>query len=297
MEKTGGRTLLKLLVLPILLIALTSSGAGAFALGTKVSAGTEEYRLEREGQQIYGKLFLPEEADAPLPLVILSHGLGSDHRIMEPYAESFAENGFAAFVFDYIGGSEESMSDGSMTEMSVLTEAEDLACVLEHFRSDARFSRDEIFLFGGSQGGFISAYAAGSFPDEIAGLVLLYPAFNLQEICRGLVSDAGGIPERAVIGEHTVGSIYLRDMLGFDIYEVLQRYPGPVLLFHGTEDPYVPPAYTERAARVLADARTVILEGAGHGFLGKDRERVERESAAFLQSIVSEAGSAGRAAA
>jgi len=284
-------------VLFVLLMIFSSPIAGASAPENASSVITENRWLERDGQKIYGKLFLPEETDAPLPLVILSHGLGSDHRIMEPYAENFAENGFAAFVFDYIGGSEESMSDGSMTGMSVLTEAEDLSCILESFRSDSRFSEDEIFLFGGSQGGFISAYAAGKHPDEIAGLVLLYPAFNLQDICRKLVSDADEIPDSVVIGEHTVGSLYIRDMLTFDIYEVLRQYPGPVLLFHGTADPYVPLEYTQRAGQVLADARVVIIEGAEHGFDGEDRNRVEREAVAFVQEIIMEIGPDVRAAA
>ena len=284
-------------ILFILLMIFSSPIAGASAPENASSVITENRWLERDGQKIYGKLFLPEETDAPLPLVILSHGLGSDHRIMEPYAESFAENGFAAFVFDYIGGSEESMSDGSMTGMSVLTEAEDLSCILQSFRSDSRFSEDEIFLFGGSQGGFISAYAAGKHPDEIAGLVLLYPAFNLQDICRKLVSDADEIPDSVVIGEHTVGSLYIRDMLTFDIYEVLRQYPGPVLLFHGTADPYVPLEYTQRADQVLADARMVIIEGAEHGFDGEDRNRVEREAVAFVQEIIMEIGPDVRAAA
>lgn len=284
-------------VLFVLLMIFSSPIAGASAPENASSVITENRWLERDGQKIYGKLFLPEETDAPLPLVILSHGLGSDHRIMEPYAESFAENGFAAFVFDYIGGSEESMSDGNMTGMSVLTEAEDLSCILQSFRSDSRFSEDEIFLFGGSQGGFISAYAAGKHPDEIAGLVLLYPAFNLQDICRKLVSDADEIPESVVIGEHTVGSLYIRDMLTFDIYEVLRQYPGPVLLFHGTADPYVPLEYTQRAGQVLADARVVIIEGAEHGFDGEDRNRVEREAVAFVQKIIMEIGPDVRAAA
>lgn len=284
-------------VLFVLLMIFSSPIAGASAPENASSVITENRWLERDGQKIYGKLFLPEETDAPLPLVILSHGLGSDHRIMEPYAENFAENGFAAFVFDYIGGSEESMSDGNMTGMSVLTEAEDLSCILESFRSDSRFSEDEIFLFGGSQGGFISAYAAGKHPDEIAGLVLLYPAFNLQDICRKLVSDADEIPDSVVIGEHTVGSLYIRDMLTFDIYEVLRQYPGPVLLFHGTADPYVPLEYTQRAGQVLADARVVIIEGAEHGFDGEDRNRVEREAVAFVQEIIMEIGPDVRAAA
>ena len=284
-------------VLFVLLMIFSFPITGASAPENTSSVITENRWLERDGQKIYGKLFLPEETDAPLPLVILSHGLGSDHRIMEPYAESFAENGFAAFVFDYIGGSEESMSDGNMTGMSVLTEAEDLSCILQSFRSDSRFSEDEIFLFGGSQGGFISAYAAGKHPDEIAGLVLLYPAFNLQDICRKLVSDADEIPDSVVIGEHTVGSLYIRDMLTFDIYEVLRQYPGPVLLFHGTADPYVPLEYTQRAGQVLADARVVIIEGAEHGFDGEDRNRVEREAVAFVQEIIMEIGPDVRAAA
>ena len=161
----------------MLMMILFSSGAGAFAPEHTGGVITEERWLERDGQKIYGRLYLPEKTDAPLPLVILSHGLGSNHSKMEPYAESFAENGCAAFAFDYIGGAGKSMSDGSMTDMSVLTEAEDLSCILDSFRSDGRFSAEEIFLFGGSQGGFISAYAAGKYPDEIAGLVLLYPAF------------------------------------------------------------------------------------------------------------------------
>lgn len=89
----------QIFVLLILLMTLFSSGTGAFALENTHGVITEERTMERDGQKIYGKLYLPEETDAALPLVILSHGLGSDHRIMEPYAESFADNGFAAGWF------------------------------------------------------------------------------------------------------------------------------------------------------------------------------------------------------
>ena len=51
------------------------------------------------------------------------------------------------------------------------------------------------------------------------------------------------------------------------------------------------------AQQALADARTVIVEGAGHGFYGEDRERVERESTVFVQEIVAESAHDGRAAA
>ncbi|MGC4936962.1 alpha/beta fold hydrolase [Kribbella sp. DT2] len=38
----------------------------------------------------------------------------------------------------------------------------------------------------------------------------------------------------------------------------------PVLVLHGTEDPLFPPAHGEALAREIADARLVLLPGAGH---------------------------------
>lgn len=257
----------------------------AFAGTGKVT--TEDSYTMRGDLRIFGRLYLPADAQMPLPLVILSHGLGSNHEIMEPYAQSFAENGIAAFVFDFIGGSEVSLSDGTMTQMSVLTEAEDLSCILDRFREDIRFVQDEIFLLGGSQGGFVSAYVAGKRPEDVAGLVLLYPAFNLQEISVALISKYGEVPETVTVGEHTVGSIYLKDMQGFDIYEVLSNYSGATLLFHGTADPLVPVEYSERVLEVLEDAELVLVEGAGHGFTGEDRSRTAAMSVAFVWKLLS----------
>ncbi len=245
-------------VLVLILLTMLFSGI-AFSGTGKVT--TEDSYTMRGDLRIFGRLYLPEDAQTPLPLVILSHGLGSNHEIMEPYAQNFAENGIAAFVFDFIGGSELSLSDGSMTQMSVLTEAEDLSCILDHFREDSRFTQDEIFLFGESQGGFISSYVAGKRPGDVAGLVLLCPAFNLQKISCALIPENGDIPETAQIGTHTVGSIYLKDMQGFDIYEVLSNYSGAALLFHGTEDPLVPVEYSERVLELLEDAELVIVDG------------------------------------
>ena len=74
-------------------------------------------------------------------------------------------------------------------------------------------------------------------------------------------------------------------------------HPQAGIVFHGTADPYVPLAYTQRADRVLADARTVIIEGAGHGFSGEDRNRVESESVEFVQGIIMQTGLGERVAA
>lgn len=274
-QNTAG--LLILLILLALLPAASAGGEAAEALSYRV----EECSLERDSMHLFGELYLPEGAEGPLPLVILCHGLGSNHEKMVPYAEFFAENDTAAYVFDFIGGSEVSRSDGKMTEMSVLTEAEDLDAVIDYFRGDERFAEGKLFLFGGSQGGMICLYTAGKRPGDIAGLVALYPALNLQDICRQ--DTANGVPDTVQIRNHIVGSVYLKDMLTFDIYEVMKNYTGPVLLMHGTADPMVPVSYAEKAAEVLSDAELIILEGAGHGFKGADLERAANDALRFIR--------------
>ena len=89
---------------------------------------------------IYGELTLPARMEAPAPLVILSHGFGGDLNGNRDYAEYFVSLGMAAYNFDFCGGGLNSFSEGTMLEMSVLTEAQDLGAIIDHFRDDARFS-------------------------------------------------------------------------------------------------------------------------------------------------------------
>ena len=110
---------------------------------------------------IYGTLCLPE-AQGPMALVILSHGFSGDHTGHEDYAAFFLSKGFAVYNFDFCGGGLNSRSAGTMLQMSVLTEAEDLNAIIDHFMADGRF--EKIFLWGASQGGFVSSYVRHSGP-------------------------------------------------------------------------------------------------------------------------------------
>ena len=140
----------------------------------------EEVCFYRGTKKIYGKLYLPEK-NGPLPLVIMEHGFGGNLTLMENYARSFSENGFAVYAFDFAGGGVLSRSDGKMTEMSVLTEAADLNTVIDGLKDRNEFDPENIFLFGGSQGGFVATYVASARPSDIRALVVLYPAYVLQD--------------------------------------------------------------------------------------------------------------------
>ena len=48
--------------------------------------------------------------------------------------EKLALKGIAVYQFEFCGGSPNSRSEGKMTEMSVMNEAEDLECVIKEMK-------------------------------------------------------------------------------------------------------------------------------------------------------------------
>ena len=270
-----------LLLLLVLLLAVPAAyaekDAGAYSV--------QELTLERDGMKIWGELYLPE-SEEPLPLVIMCHGFCGNHEHMSAYAKAFAGSGFAVYSFDFIGGGYGSRSDGTMKEMSVLTEAADLSAVLDRMKEQPGIDPDSIFLMGGSQGGFVCSYVAGVRPDDVAGLVCLYPAYVLQDNAWKQTPDPDNIPETINLMGIALGGIYNRDAMSFDIYDIIRNYPGKVLIIHGTVDSIAPISWSERAAEVFPDAELIRYEGANHGFRGKDEINSENQAIEFVRGIL-----------
>lgn len=108
--------------------------------------------------------------------------------------------------------------------------------------------------FGGNHGGFVSTYVAAKCPADVAGLVLLYPAFVLQDEARRRTPDPERIPAEMKLLGKTIGCIYNKDALSFDIYTLMPQYFGRTLIIHGTDDPVVPLSYSERAIKTFPNA-------------------------------------------
>ena len=229
--------------------AQTNAASAAFKV--------EELNFQRNGMKISGALFIPDRV-SPVPLVILSHGFGGNHI----------------------------KSDGKMTEMSVLTEAEDLTIILDNLKADSRFKPEQIFLFGESQGGFVSTYVAAMRPADVAGLVLLYPAFVLHDYVRRRTPDPERIPDTMKLLGKTIGRIYNKDVLSFDIYTLMPRYSGKTLIIHGTADSLVPLSYSERAVKTFPDAKLIKLDGEKHVFYGNAMRKAADYAVQFVQSII-----------
>lgn len=229
----------------------------------------EELPAEVDGHSIYGRIYLPVVAEEPMPAVIFSHGYGGSHSTGAPYAQELAQRGIIAYCYDFRGGSNGSRSDGSPLEMSVFTEKMDLEAVLAMLQSLDYVDTDNIFLMGTSQGGMVSAMVGASHPDEIKGMMLLYPAFCIPENARERFSSIEEVPDTvSFFSWLTVGRNYVTDVWNYDVYADVTTYDQDILILHGDQDGIVDVSYSERAVEEYPAAELKIISGAGHGFSG-----------------------------
>ena len=231
------------------------------------------FAIAAGGCTIRGLKFAPAgEGAASGWTVIMSHGFGSSAKRCAGFSQGLARAGAQVFAFDFPGSGAGTSEGRDSWDMSVLTEAEDLGHVLDWVRGLANVDAARVALAGESQGGLVSALVAASRPDDVARLVMLYPALCIPDDARagsmlGSVVDPDDPPERfRCLGFVTLGRRYVRDAQALDPWEQICRYEGPTLVVHGTADSIVSVDYAREAARRYADARLVELEGAQHGF-------------------------------
>lgn len=187
------------------------------------------------------------------------------------------------YCFDFCGGSPDSRSSGSTLDMSVFTEQKDLEAVLRKIKKQSYVDRKNIFLFGTSQGGVVSAITAAEHKKEIRGLILFYPAFVLVDEAKKKYTRTDEIPEQTFYLWMDVGKTYFKDLLDYDVYAQIRKYKRNVLIVHGDADDIVPISYSRKAVKTYASAALKVIKRAGHGFDGKDEDRAIRYMLSYLE--------------
>lgn len=247
----------------------------------------ERFEIERNGLTIRGTRY--GEPVRHKPAVILSHGFMANSSMCGKYAGLLAEMGYLAFIFDFCGGCLIGRSSGKTTDMSVLTEKDDLDAVIRYVSSLPYVDNDRISLLGCSQGGFVSAMAAADAPERIASLVLLYPAFCIPDDARkGRMMfakfDPANVPEKLRCGPMRLGAGYVKAVQDMDPCAAIRGYTGPVLYLHGTADKIVDIAYARRAKQEYPDCEYHEIDGGGHMFRGKYDRIAQDYIKAFFES-------------
>ena len=242
------------------------------SIATLVSMAQSDSTLYIDGSQgrLYTCISLPD-GDSKCPMVILSHGFGSDMNspIIASLAKELPARGIGVVRFDFNGCGK---SDGEFQNMTVPNEIEDLLAVIAWTRLQPRTG--SISLAGHSQGGVVSGMAAGTVGNtQVKCLALLSAAAVLREdALRGSTQGAKynpwhlDKPYYMIPGRNLkLGRAYIQTAMTLPIYETTSRYAGPTLVLNGMADVVVPYTYGELYHKLMPQSSLQLIPGENHG--------------------------------
>lgn len=284
-------------------------------MATRQQAGLRhdtEFVPAPDGERLFVQRWRPA-GGAVRAALVLSHGLAEHAACYQPFAEYFAPRGVAIYAHDHrgFGRSEGRRGHVPLYERYV----EDLLPLMRRAREENPGL--PVVLVGHSMGGTIAllftlrhpellSCAVYSAPALMVGLRVpawkrglaramsrLYPTYTNQGGTRPamLTTDLAMQRETAAdpLRHNNVTARLWTEMFGRGPREVLARLGElrvPFLILHGSEDPLVPPAASQRVydGATAAPTRDIrIYQGMRHEiFREVDRARVFADVAAWL---------------
>ena len=242
--------------------------------------------------EIYGELFIPadsESATVPsgkLPAVIMCHGFGGHYTDFPNECRRLAQRGYVAYAFDFCGAQVGGKSKGrTALQYTPFTMQRDAVEVFKDIQSIPYVDETQVFLWGGSQGGLVAGLAAAdsAIKDDVAGLALYFPAFNIP-------ADWHGKPEVTSYpfgaGGQPIGADFIHSVQDLYPFEIIGNFTKDVCIVWGTNDNIVARKYIDNAVAAYG-AECVdlkIIEGAGHGFGGTAAQTALSTVLSFLEA-------------
>lgn len=249
-----------------------------------------------------------ETPDSVKPLVIMCHGMmmsGSLNPIRD-VAEGLNEGGYDTLRLDFRGNGR---SSGSITDMTPLTEVNDLLSVIEYTvgHSEEFGSHGSIVLCGHSLGGLVSLLVAsalsggrvhgleyaediGKMSSALAGLFLLAPAVNVEADSKagrvGTVTfDPENIPEIVEVWGSGLSKDYLVTARELDTFKTISAYHGPACVLLGERDRLVEMNLADKINAALPQAELHIIPRGDHLFSRGIRQKAVDIALEFLSRL------------
>ena len=154
------------------------------------------------------------------------------------------------------------------TEMSILTEKNDLESVLAEVQKWSFVDRDNIILWWASQWWAVTALVASTHSD-IKWSILLYPAFSIPDLVKSLYPTVEEVEGNYNVLGVVVWKRYATDIWDLDFYKEIAKDEKPVLIVHWTLDPIVALSYAEKADETYKNSTLKKIEWWWHWFSGK----------------------------
>lgn len=225
----------------------------------------QEIKIPFKQWETDGVLYLPKK-EGKFPVVVFSHGYNGFKMDFDDTARYLAERGIASVCYTFCGGSTRDTSKMATTEMTIFSEVENLNAVLAYTKKLQQVDESNIFTFGGSQGGLVTALTCDDRSEEIRGMMLLFPAFCIPENWTERFADKADIPEEVDFWGMKLGHGFFETIHGYDVFSKVGKYKNNVLIMHGDQDPIVAMGYSERMVESYEHVRLEVFQGEGHGF-------------------------------
>lgn len=230
----------------------------------------ELHVLNSAWDDIYWVAYIPQDWKETHPLVIMSHGLWWTADNMKQYCTTMAQKWYVTYCYDFRWGWEWSRSSWVTTEMSPLTEVEDLKTVLNAALNWDFVDTENIYLMWLSQWWLVTALTAPDVANDIKWIITFYPAFTAKDMVHENYESLDEVPDSQWFNWLTLGKKYWEDMWDYDAYAQAWKYTWRVLLIQWDADNIVDISYAEQYKDVLENVEYHVIEWAWHTFVDTD---------------------------
>lgn len=249
-----------------------------------VSETEKQIYFYRDGLKIFGKLYLPE-GDGKFPVVVMQPGFRGGQSQCGNMKNKFLENGIACLTYDCIGATDPSKSDGTIMDMTFLTEVADTNVVLDSIARLPKLDQDNVFVFGHSVGGLIVTYTATHRSGDVKGIIAAEPSYQMLDVFNDAFPKEEEIPK--TINEPFFGARQLAiDAKALNPYEDMEKFTGEVIVFAGGKKPSIgaeAKEYLDRAIELFPNAELSVIEEADHVFSGESQQILIDRSVDFIK--------------
>ncbi len=238
-----------------------------FAVANNPFHTQEIHCKSRDGKDIWGMAYIPNTVEARKPMVVMAHGFNGTHQEPQPFAECLAMHGVASYIFDFCGGGNHSKSEGKTTDMTILTEKENVEDITRTVKQWDFVDTTRMALLGCSQGGLVAALTAAANSEMFQRLILVYPALLIPETAPRMLAQFDAHPgEPMDVMGLKLGRVYYEKINGMDVLNIIGSFKGKTFMVYGDQDGVVAGGTLDKAKTIYTDCSVKVIHTGKHGF-------------------------------
>jgi len=230
------------------------------------------------GRRIAARLYRGSSAGTG---VVFSHGLfaNKDGYKITRLAETIVSSGADLLTFDFSYAGE---SGGSISELSLLQEVEDLTSAVQFFKGQGF---RQIHLMGSSLGAAVTLLYAARQDEAVSSLILIATPVDIHRllITSAGIKDPNDLPEDGYtpLEGVPIRNGFYREVASIDMTAAIQKIAVPALAIHGMRDTVVDPTNVGLLKEYLRrPIRTVFIAEGDHSLTRDSDLRIMAEEIA-----------------